>query len=111
MICIDLYSTTTYCRDTLTLLAKVMRAAIETAAMLLRIDQIVSGVSHQKAAKMGAQPQEVRCCHDCRSSQGFVRKSHTKSGICESTAELESQAKKDDDDEDGEIKPIQQLKR
>jgi T-complex protein 1 subunit gamma len=57
---------------------QVMRAAIETAAMLLRIDQIVSGVSHQKAQKMG-QPQQ--------------------------------EAKKPDDDEDDEIKPLQQLKR
>ena len=56
---------------------QVMRASIETAAMLLRIDQIVSGVSHQKKERMG-QPQE---------------------------------AKKPDDDEDDEIKPIQQLKR
>ena len=28
---------------------QVMRSSIESAAMLLRIDQIVSGVSHQKA--------------------------------------------------------------
>merc|ERR1711937_1063672 len=33
---------------------QVMRASIETAAMLLRIDQIVSGVSHQKKEKLGA---------------------------------------------------------
>jgi T-complex protein 1 subunit gamma len=39
---------------------QVMRASIETAAMLLRIDQIVSGISHQKAAKMGAQQQEAK---------------------------------------------------
>merc|ERR1712093_654615 len=57
---------------------QVMRAAIETAAVLLRIDQIVSGISHGKKATMGAQPQEQ---------------------------------KKPDDDEDDEIKPIQQLKR
>jgi T-complex protein 1 subunit gamma len=57
---------------------QVMRAAIETAAMLLRIDQIVSGISHGKKSQMGAQPQE---------------------------------AKKPDDDEDDEIKPLQQLKR
>merc|ERR1719387_408440 len=57
---------------------QVMRAAIETAAMLLRIDQIVSGVSHQKKPAQGAQPQE---------------------------------AKKPDDEEDDEIKPLQQLKR
>jgi T-complex protein 1 subunit gamma len=57
---------------------QVMRASIETAAMLLRIDQIVSGISHGKAQKMGAQ-QEAQ--------------------------------KKPDDDEDDEIKPLQQLKR
>ena len=28
-----------------------MRSSIESAAMLLRIDQIVSGVSHQKALR------------------------------------------------------------
>merc|ERR1712100_400390 len=37
---------------------QVMRASIETAAMLLRIDQIVSGISHGKKAAMGAQPQQ-----------------------------------------------------
>merc|ERR1711904_246667 len=36
---------------------RVIRASIETAAMLLRIDQIVSGISHQKKAQMGAQPE------------------------------------------------------
>jgi T-complex protein 1 subunit gamma len=39
---------------------QVMRAAIETAAMLLRIDQIVSGISHGKKAKMGEQPQQTQ---------------------------------------------------
>merc|ERR1712118_73296 len=39
---------------------QVMRAAIETAAMLLRIDQIVSGISHQKKERMGAQPAEAK---------------------------------------------------
>merc|ERR1719146_7118 len=39
---------------------QVMRASIETAAMLLRIDQIVSGVSHQKAQKMGQPQQEAK---------------------------------------------------
>merc|ERR1712078_559897 len=38
---------------------QVMRAAIETAAMLLRIDQIVSGISHQKKAQMGEQQQQA----------------------------------------------------
>merc|ERR1719299_57973 len=38
---------------------QVMRASIETAAMLLRIDQIVSGISHGKKAKMGEQQQQA----------------------------------------------------
>jgi len=64
--------------DSFAVKQQVMRASIETAAMLLRIDQIVSGISHGKAQKMGAQ-QEAQ--------------------------------KKPDDDEDDEIKPLQQLKR
>jgi T-complex protein 1 subunit gamma len=56
---------------------QVLRAAIETAAMLLRIDQIVSGLSHGKKQQT-SQPQD---------------------------------SKKADDEEDDEIKPIQQLKR
>jgi T-complex protein 1 subunit gamma len=55
---------------------QVMRAAIETAAMLLRIDQIVSGLSHGKKQQTGPAPE-----------------------------------KKPDDEEDDDIKPIQQLKR
>merc|ERR1712070_1111464 len=39
---------------------QVMRASIETAAMLLRIDQIVSGISHGKKEKLGAQPQQAQ---------------------------------------------------
>merc|ERR1712118_568196 len=35
---------------------QVIRSSIESAAMLLRIDQIVSGVSHQKAKKQEAAP-------------------------------------------------------
>merc|ERR1711998_790147 len=39
---------------------QVMRASIETAAMLLRIDQIVSGISHGKSKPMGQQPQQAQ---------------------------------------------------
>merc|ERR1712118_365072 len=61
--------------DSFAVKQQVMRASIETAAMLLRIDQIVSGISHGKAQKMGAQ-QEAK--------------------------------KKPDNDENDEIKPLQQ---
>merc|ERR1712182_67200 len=44
--------------DSFAVKQRVMRASIETAAMLLRIDQIVSGISHGKKAKMGEQPQQ-----------------------------------------------------
>jgi len=37
--------------DSFAVKQQVMRSSIESAAMLLRIDQIVSGVSHQKAKK------------------------------------------------------------
>lgn len=39
--------------DSFAVKQQVIRSAIESAAMLLRIDQIVSGVSHQKAKKQG----------------------------------------------------------
>merc|ERR1712182_198631 len=46
--------------DSFAVKQQVMRASIETAAMLLRIDQIVSGVSHQKKQPMGAQQQQEK---------------------------------------------------
>merc|ERR1712182_202732 len=45
--------------DSFAVKQQVMRASIETAAMLLRIDQIVSGISHGKKAKMGEQQQQA----------------------------------------------------